>query len=52
MGSGGDSGCNVVDEDVVVMESSVSDVAPEAGEFPRVRRPAFESCRARMVCAM
>lgn len=52
MGSGGDSGCKVVDEDVVVMESSVSDVAPEPGELPRLRVPAAESRRARIVCAM
>lgn len=51
-GSGGDSGCNVVDEDLVVMESSASDVALEAGECPRVRVPAAESRRARIVCAM
>lgn len=51
-GSGGDSGFNVVDEDVVVMESSASDVALEAGEFPRVRVPAAESRRARIVCTM
>lgn len=52
MGSDGDSGYKVVDEDVVVREPSVSDVAPEAGECPRVRVPAAESCRARIVCVM
>ena len=36
--SGGDSGCSVVDDDMVVMEeSSASDVEPEPGEWARMR---------------
>ena len=47
----GKSGCRVVDED---MESSVSDVPPEEGEWERTFRMAVaaERRRARIVCVM
>lgn len=48
---GGESGCRVVEED---MESSVSEVAPDEGEWERTFRIALaaERRRARIVCVM
>ena len=47
--SGGDSGCNVVDEEV---ESSVSEVLPEEGECALIRSAAADRCRVRMECVI
>lgn len=49
LSSGGDSGWRVADE---VVESSVSDVPPEDGEFALILSEAADRWRARIVCVM